>query len=222
MKKDNYALLKKFCLDMGINLFGVADVSLIKKDFLLDPVLLEKLDRGICLGVRLSSGILDEISSQPTKIYYYHYRQVNALLDQAALRLTNFIQGKGYEAVPIPASQVVDWEKQSAHLSHRKIGFLAGLGWIGRNNLLVNKKLGSQFRLVTILTSMPLKTDKPVKDNCGACHLCVRACPAGAIKENSGEFEMSKCVDKLREFHKKHIVEQYICGVCIRVCRGRM
>ena len=74
MKRDDYALLKKFCLDMGVNLFGVADVSLIKKDFLLAPVLLEKLNRAICLGVRLSSGILDEISAQPTKIYYYHIK----------------------------------------------------------------------------------------------------------------------------------------------------
>ena len=121
---------------------------------MLDPVLLEKLNRGICLGVRLSSGILDEISAQPTKIYYYHYRAVNTLLDQAALRLTNFIQGKGFEAVPIPASQVVDWEKQSAHLSHRKVGFLAGLGWIGRNNLLVNKKLSNAELLFKYQTDM--------------------------------------------------------------------
>jgi len=218
-KKNSYSQVKKFCQGLGISLFGVADISDIKKDFSLGSGTLEKFNRAICMGVRLSASVLDEIQNQPTKIYFHHYRTVNAFLDQAALRLVNFIQSKGFDALPIPASQIVDWEKQSAHLSHKKIGYLAGLGWIGRNNLLVNKNLGSQFRLVTILTDMPLKGDKPTKESCGTCHLCVQVCPAGAIKENPADFDHQKCFDKLKEFQKQHIVEQYICGVCVKACR---
>jgi epoxyqueuosine reductase QueG len=141
-------------------------------------------------------------------------------LDQLALKAANFIQKRGYLALPIPASQILDWQKQKAHLSHKQLGVLAGLGWIGRNNLLVHKKLGSQFRLVSILTNMPLEIDKPTKDNCGRCKLCVTICPAGAIKENPSDFDYINCFEKLKEFQKQKLVDQYICGVCVKVCKG--
>jgi epoxyqueuosine reductase QueG len=219
--KKNYTALKKFAEAQGVDLFGVADISKVKKDFQLSQETLSKLDRAICLGIRLSQSVLDEIFNAPTKLYFHHYRTVNAALDQTALKVCNFIQRKGFKALPIPASIILDWENQTAHLSHRQLGVLAGLGWIGRNNLLVNEKLGSQFRLATILTNMPLKADKPLKKDCGACRLCVKICPAGAIKENPAEFEYIKCFQQLKEFQKQKLVDQYICGVCVNVCRGK-
>ncbi|MFH0913590.1 MAG: hypothetical protein V1884_04860, partial [Candidatus Omnitrophota bacterium] len=203
-----------------IDLFGVADISQIKDDFALSKKVLEKLDKAICLGVRLSASILEEIQDAPTRLYFHHYRTANAFLDQAALKMCNHIQKKGYSALPIPASVIVDWQNQKAHLSHKRLGVLAGLGWIGRNNLLVNNELGSQFRLVSILTDMPLKVDKALKRDCGKCRLCITACPALAIKDNSLDFDHAKCLEKLKEFQKRHLVDQYICGVCVNACRG--
>ncbi|MDD2703026.1 MAG: hypothetical protein PHC33_03365 [Candidatus Omnitrophica bacterium] len=221
-KKKIYLQLQKFCLQQGVDLFGVADISKEKGDIRLAPRSLEKVDKAICLGIRLSAGILGELEQVPTRLYFHHYRTLNGLLDQTALKVTNFIQNKGFCAIPIPASQIMDWQKQTAHLSHKKIAFLAGLGWIGRNNLLVNKKLGSQFRLSTILTDMPLKTDKPVDENCGGCALCAAVCPAQAIHKDPAQFDHIKCFEKLKEFQKQHLVEQYICGVCVNVCKGKI
>ncbi len=222
MDKDkNYIILKDFALFQGADLFGVADIKKIKNKFNLSRTLLEKFDRAVCLGIRLSQGILSEISDVPTRLYFHHYRTVNAALDQAALKLSNFIQQKGYAALPIPASIILDWENQKGHLSHKAIGILAGLGWIGRNNLLVNEKLGSQFRLATILTDIPLKVDKPLKKDCGSCRLCVKICPAGAIKDLPVDFEHVKCFEKLKEFQKNRLVDQYICGVCVNICKGK-
>lgn len=218
-ENKNYLLVKKFCRGLGINLFGVAGISQIKNDFSLPNQLLERFDKAISLGMRLSTSVLEEIQTHPTKLYFHHYRTVNTFLDQTALRLANFIQDKGFLALPIPASQIVDWQRQSAHLSHKQIGYLAGLGWIGKNNLLVNKILGSQFRLVSILTDMPLKIDKPTKDNCRACRLCIEICPAGAIKDNPSDFEHLKCFEKLKQFQKQKLVDQYICGICVRACQ---
>lgn len=220
-KNKNYASLKKFAQLQGISLFGVGDIAEIKKDFMLSAKVLDKMYRAVVLGIGLSNSILDEINNQPTKLYFHHYRTINAFLDQAALKMTNFIQAKGFLALPIPASQIVDWENQKAHLSHRKLGVLAGLGWIGRNNLLVNKELGSQFRLVSILTNMPLKTDKPLKQDCKTCRICIEVCPAGAIKESPADFEYLKCFDKLKEFQKNRIVDQYVCGVCVNACKKK-
>ncbi len=204
-----------------MDLFGAADISKIKNEFMLSGTLIKKIDRAVVLGMRLSRGILEEITDHPTKLYFHHYRTLNAFLDQAALKLSNLIQDKGFLALSIPASQILDWQNQKAHLSHKKIGYLAGLGWIGRNNLLVNKTFGSQIRLVTILTDMPLKTDKPLRQNCGSCQACIRVCPAGAVKEEQSDFDHLRCFEKLKEFQKLRLAEQYICGVCVRACAGK-
>src|SRR3990167_8278602 len=185
--------LKKFTEDLGIALFGVSCVKPIKKEFLFSDETLRDLDYTISLGLRLSDGVLEDITSSPTKIYFHHYRQANAILDQIAFKVSNFIQSKGYKALAIPASQIIDWGKQTGHLSHKKAGELAGIGFIGRNNLLVNPELGSRFRLVTILTDMPLEPDKKLKDSCGECRACISACPAGAIKEKKEDFDHMKC-----------------------------
>jgi len=221
-KQKNYLMLKKFCQQQGVDLFGIADISAIKKDFLLSQELLQKFDQAVCLGARLSAGILAEITSFPTRLYFHHYRSVNMFLDQVALKLTNFIQKKGYSSIPIPASQVVDWQKQKGHLAHKKIGYLAGLGWIGRNNLLVNPNLGSQFRTVTILTDMPLSLDSPIKSDCADCRLCVKMCPVSAIKEQPEDFDAQACLEKLKDFQRQKLVDQYICGICVRSCRGKV
>jgi len=214
--------IEKLCMDWGADLFGVADVGSLKDNFLISDAAKKKIERAICLGVRVSRTVLDEIQDKPTKIYFHHYRMLNIFLDQMALRLSNLIQNQGFFALGIPASQIVDWQKQNAHLSHKKIGYLAGLGWIGRSNLLVNNKLGSQFRLATILTDMKLEPDKPSQKDCGTCRLCIEVCPVKAIKEDKESFDHIKCFEKLKEFQKRRIVDQYICGICVRACSGQM
>jgi len=214
----NYRELKKKSLSLGMDLFGVADVTGVRAEFKIGPSVTKEFQRAVSMGVRLSGGILAEITDQPTRIYFHHYRTANAFLDQAAFSLAAHIQRKGYLSLPVAASQIVDWQRQEAHLSHKKIGYLAGLGWIGRNNLLVNKSLGSQFRLVTVLTNMPLKADTPSKDGCGRCTRCISACPASAIGTNAEDFDHQKCFEKLREFQKLRLVDQYVCGICVNAC----
>ncbi len=220
-KNKNYQTLKKFCFDEGIDLFGVADISKVRDEFKIAPQVAQKLDKAICLGVMLSSAVLSEIDIVPTKLYFHHYKIVNSFLDHIALRLCNIIQKKGFLALAIPATQIIDWEKNIAHLSHRKLGVLAGLGWIGRNNLLVNEKFGSQFRLTSVLTNMPLKTDKPLNKTCNKCMLCVNICPSGAIKESCTDFDHIKCFEKLKSFQSQRQVEQFVCGICVNICKGK-
>uniref|UniRef100_A0A7C4UCU0 Epoxyqueuosine reductase n=1 Tax=candidate division WOR-3 bacterium TaxID=2052148 RepID=A0A7C4UCU0_UNCW3 len=211
--------LKKILLDNGIDLFGVADLSSFKNDF-VQNLLKKGLNRGIVIGYRLSKAILDEIEDHPTPEYYHHYRQVNMLLDQVGLKLTSFIQRKGFQSFPIPASQIVDWEKQKGILSHKHLGVLAGLGFIGRNNLLVNLDYGAQFRITSILTDIPLETNKPISLDCGECTRCINVCPANAISLKREEFNHIACFEKLKEFVKKKYTGQYICGICVKVCDG--
>ena len=220
-KETNYHTLKDQLLEKGVSLFGVADIRPLKEDFLLlSKELLDSLESGVVLATRLSDVILDEIHDRPTQLYFHHYRQANFFLDRVAFNLTQYIQKRGYAALPIPASQIIDWERQKGHLSHKKIAVAAGLGWIGRNNLLVNPLYGARIRLVTILTNLPLRHDHPLDNGCGKCRQCLQVCPAGAIKEHHKDFEHLACFEQLRLFRKRDHIAQYICGVCVKACRG--
>ncbi len=219
-KEKNRQKLKNFALEQGISLFGVADITNIREEFLLDKNLKSQFQNAISLGKRLLDSVLEDILDRPTPLYFHHYRQVNFFLDRTAFLLSSYIQELGFKALPIPASQIIDWEKQRAHLSHKKVGYLAGLGWIGRNNLLVNPEFKARFRLVTVLTDMPLEADRPLNKDCGKCRKCLEPCPAQAIKEQKEDFDHWACFEKLKEFRKMGIVGQHICGVCVKACSG--
>ena len=217
---ENRDLLERKAKELGFSLFGVADISGIREKFYLDKKTISQYNLALSLGKRLLDSILDDIQDQPTTLYLHHYRKLNYFLDRQAMLLSYYIQELGFKALPIPASQILDWEKHIAHVSHKHIGRLAGLGWIGRNNLLVNPDFGARFRLVTILTDIPLEPDRPLSFGCGDCKACLPTCPAQAIKEKPGDFDHMACYDKLEEFRRAGIVGQHICGVCVKACCG--
>ena len=219
--KENYVQMRKLAQNMGACLFGVADVNPIKDEFLLPSSLTKHLDRAICLAAPVSGEVLDDIHDRPTPLYYHHYRQLNFFLDRMALKLSLFLQRQGWRALPIPASQIIDWQEQRGHLSHKKIAERAGLGRIGRNNLLINPKFGARIRLVSILTDMLLPTDEPIQIDCGKCRRCISSCPSQAIKESPEEFDHLGCFEQLRLFQKKGYAAQYICGICVKACPGK-
>jgi epoxyqueuosine reductase len=221
MNAANTREIKEKAKELGFHLCGVADVRPVRKDFLLPPEVTAELNWAIILGFRLQNQVLAELTDHPTYLYFNHYRQVNNFLDQSALKLAAYIQEKEHKVIPIPASQVVDWENQQGHLSHKKLAVLAGLGWIGRNNLLVNPLHGAQLRLVTLLTDLPLAADQPVPGDCGECTACVAACPARAIKNDVRDFAHKTCFIQLKDFQKKGYVPQGICGICVKACPGR-
>ncbi len=157
-----YDELKGIALLQGISAFGAGRTDDLRIHFdALSPDYTEGLLYGISIAVRVSDSVLSGVVVGPTRHYLHHYKMLNLLLDQTALKLTLAIQERGYNALPIPASQIIDWEKQTAHLSHKMIALRAGIGWIGRNNLLVHPEFGSKIRLATVLTDMPLKTNNP-------------------------------------------------------------
>jgi epoxyqueuosine reductase len=218
--KKNTEHIKSLASEMDFSLCGVADIREIRRDFNLDQDLVSRFDRAVSLGKRLLDSVIEDIKDKPTSLYFHHYRQLNFFLDRGAFLLSSRIQEWGFLALPIAASQIIDWENQRSHVSHKKVGQRAGLGWIGRNNLLVNPRLGSRHRLVTILTDMPLDPDEVLDRDCGECVDCLKTCPAKAIQENKEDFDHWACFDKLKEFRRQGIVGQYICGVCVKACKG--
>jgi epoxyqueuosine reductase len=203
---------------MGAVLFGVADLGEVAD--VSGDVSLAGLTTGISFGYRLSDVVLEGLIDHPTRTYQYHYRQVNILLDQIGLRITAYIQNLGHRAFPVPSSQIVDWENLTGHISHRAVGRLAGLGWIGRNNLLVNPRHGARVRYASVLTDLVLPYDEPIDRGCEQCRRCVAACPGGAIGEEPADFDLEQCRRTIDGVRKIANIGSHICGLCVKACRG--
>ena len=211
--------LRSIARSSGATAFGVAEAEDLRSHYDALPIdQTEGLSYGITIGAPVSAAVLRGCIIGPTRHYLHNYRMVNWMLDQTAAKLTVAIQNAGYNALPIPASQIVDWEAQTAHLSHKMIALRAGIGWIGRNNLLVHPQHYSKIRLATILTDMPLETDSPLENGCGECRKCIEICPVKAIKDSHKDWNKPACLEKLKYFAKAHNVGQYICGLCVKVC----
>ena len=215
-----YEEVRKYALQEGAALFGVARTSDLGEGHLSLPLrVVEGLDHAISMAFRLSDRVLEDVLTGPTKLYFFHYQRVNVLLDELALKVTNFIQSRGWDALPIPASQIIDWESQRAHVSHKHVAQKAGIGWIGRNNLLVTSQFGSRQRLVTVLTNMPLKADEPVPWGCLECRACISSCPSQSIKDRPGDFDHVGCYHQIKALVKAAGISQNICGLCVKACR---
>lgn len=213
--------LARIAHSLGITAVKAGRVDDVLPHFpLLSTTLTRGLSTGISMAARLSARVLEEITDGPTRLYYHHYRRLNHLLDLAAHVVSARLLDEGWEAVPIPASQTIDWENQRGHISHKAVAVRAGLGWIGRNNLLVTPRWGSQVRLVTVLTNAQFEECSPLGNGCGSCRACIDVCPAGAIGESADDFRRMDCFAKVKELAKRAGIGHYICGICVRACPG--
>jgi len=213
--------LEQLYLDRGACGFGIARVASFRTDDVLLPGrVLSDLGTAISIALPLAPAVLATLDDVPNRLYEHHYRQVNFALDRLGLDLAARIERLGGNALPIPASQIVDWDNQRAHLSHKRVAVAAGVGWLGRNNLLVTPERGARVRLVTVLTDLDLPPGLPLENGCADCRACIAACPASAIHDTAAEFDHLACYEKLKEFQRRRLVSQYICGLCVRACPG--
>ncbi len=209
----------------GMSLWGVADLDTARRSEEMRGCVPDDLcggySRAVVMGVRLQDAVLEGIEDRPTPLYFHHYRQANFFLDRVAFDIARLLQDAGHSALAIPATQIITRKPMRGHACHRSLGWAAGLGWRGRNNLLVHPEYGSRVRYVSVLTDAPLDAGTPMSGGCGDCFECVKACPAGAIHASAEDFDIVACKAKLDEFARLPFVGQHICGVCVKACRGK-
>tara|TARA_R110001606_G_scaffold389230_1_gene555188 strand:- start:15000 stop:16085 length:1086 start_codon:yes stop_codon:yes gene_type:complete len=145
-----------------------------------------------------------------------YHKLIRKRLTQLAQKIEQKVGDHGYRAF-------VD----SAPILERQIAEQAGMGWIGKNTLLLTPKAGSWFLLGEIFTNLPLPVDKPTETrHCGSCTACLTQCPTDAFVE-PWVLDAGKCISYLTIEHKGPIPEElrskmgnriFGCDDCQLVC----
>ncbi len=223
--------LRAEALSLGVNFFGVADLS-SAQEFIAEQggEMIAQFPRAVSVGLTMPFAIVDQLPRHREKAVAMAYRShsydvLNRRLDDIASALAGTLQREGYRAFPVLSSQTVDEKNLRGLVSHKLAAHLAGLGWIGKSCLLVTPEVGPRVRWETVLTDAPLvSAGEPMEVRCGKCRECVDACPPQAFTgRNFAEseprevrFDVFKCRNYQREREKE--VGVSVCGMCVFVC----
>jgi epoxyqueuosine reductase len=159
---------------------------------------------------------------EPRIARYALGRDYHQVLRGKLRKLASYVQSAHPEAECRPC---VD----SAPIMERDYANLAGLGWFGKNTMLINSRKGSWFFLGLLLTTVDFEPDAPAAGGCGTCTRCIDACPTGAIVHEEGRWQVDarSCISYLTIEHKGALTRDqerqlgdwtFGCDVCQEVC----
>ena len=151
---------------------------------------------------------------------YARGQDYHKVIEDRLLELIEWMQE--HSPVPFEAAHFVDKHQ----VQERVFAHHAGIGWIGKNSCVINPALGSWLFLSGIATSLTLEADAPALDQCGACTLCIDACPTGALVD-ARELDATRCISYLTietegeiKEHQRALVGRHAwgCDICQDVC----
>src|SRR6187551_979264 len=244
LRQRHTELIKSKALDLGFSFCGIS-----KAEFLEDeaPKLEEGLKRNYQgkmsylenhFDKRLNPTLLVPDAKSVISLVYNYYPQKD-LAKEGTLKIAKYAYGEDYHYVVKEKLKLFFQEIQnevgeiegrvfvdSAPVMERAWASKSGLGWAGKNSLLLNRELGSFFFLAEIILDLELEYDGPAKDYCGTCTACMDACPTDAIPQPY-VVDGSKCISYFTIELKEEIpadvkgkFENWVfgCDICQDVC----
>ncbi len=244
-REDRTRWLKARAYELGFEFVGVSKAEFMEEEA---RRLEEWLNKGYH-GQMAYMGNHFEKRVDPTKLVpgaktvvslMYNYHTEAEQSDPKAPKISKYAHGKDYHFVlkrklktllqlirenigEVSGRCFVD----SAPVLERDWARRSGIGWVGKNTLLIHPKRGSYFFLAELIIDLELEPDGPIKDYCGTCRRCIDACPTDAIADNGYWVDGSKCISYLTIELKEAIPEEFKgkmdnwifgCDICQEVC----
>lgn len=236
--------IKERSRELGFSRIGIARADELTKE---KNQLKEWLNRGYHGEMSYMENYLDKrtdprILVEGTKsivVVTYNYHNPTPRSDNT-YKISQYAYGKDYhfvmkdklktlfadidrEVAPIQGRIFVD----SAPVMEREWAQRSGVGWQGKNTLIIHPNAGSYFFLGELLIDIELVYDEPIRDYCGTCRRCIDACPTNAIDEKGYLLDGSKCISYSTIEKKGPIPESFEgkmedwifgCDICQEVC----
>ena len=244
MKKKNSQLIKKLAKEIGFSSCGISKARFLKEEEKNFENWLKQGNQGTMsylernFDKRLNPQKLVPGSKSVISLTF-NYFPPRKILKKNSFIISKYAYGKDYHFVikkklktlfSLIKEKIGNIEGRvfvdSAPIHERAWAKISGLGWIGKNSLLLNKKMGSYFFLAEIICDLELEYDTPVTDHCGTCTKCIDACPTNAITQ-AQVIDANKCISYLTIENKNEIPPElsksfnnYIfgCDICQDVC----
>ncbi len=183
----------------------------------------------ISFAVEIPAVAASTARSSPSEDMREAYKQCNKKLKQMGAQIVEKLTSEGFQARFVDPSERVDPEKLLGPISHKAIAHLAGLGWIGKNGLLITEEHGPRFRLGTVMTDIEVTDDVDLQESqCGDCTLCIDECPTNSLREQPEFRDHPQDRDQVIDWAKCGRYEKALigdgsraekaCGRCIAIC----
>jgi len=186
------------------------------------------MERGsiICIGTAYPDHVIDCIGAEsggaPDKntwnVYARAYREMNGVLNMISMKVAGRFGGSAIPATLGGLAKEVDNvnEYDKMTISHRVVAENAGLGWRGRNELVINQRYGCALRFASVITSLPLPYSEKLPFMCGGCGACLEVCSFLRNKRKLKDYR-----ENCRRFINALGLEEEVCGKCISACLRR-
>jgi len=210
-KASHTAIIKRLATELGFEAVGIAKARFLEEEA---PRLEEWLNNNYHGQMAYMANHFDK-RLDPQKLVpgaksvvslLYNYYPGKDLAPQHGYKLAKYAYGKDYhEIIKAKLWNFLDQARaeigeingrvfvDSAPVMERQWAQLAGIGWLGKNGLLLNKNKGSFHFIAELIIDIDLDYDSPIPDYCGRCTKCIDACPTKAIVE-PGVVNGSKCI----------------------------
>jgi len=222
-----YQKIEAAARESGSGLVGFADLSPLKGILAGDATTFE-FPYAVTFAVEIPKEAARASLDKPSVEMRSAYKMCNKKLKEAGEKIVQLLAAEGYKARFIDPAQRVNPEKLLGPISQKAIASLSGMGWIGKNGLLITEEYGPRQRMGAVLTDMPVTRKAKLVDNkCGDCTACIDRCAMKVLK--NGEFKHHpESRDLVIDWAKCGVYEakligdgskpEMACGRCISVC----